>query len=55
MPGRPTSDVAVLSGDPSIRRMSIDAVVRATALPTSGKVLKNALGLHGKLFSGRGG
>ncbi|MDP6580568.1 MAG: S8 family serine peptidase, partial [Vicinamibacterales bacterium] len=39
------SDVAVLSEDPSIARMSIDAVVKATAEPTPGDVLRGALGL----------
>ena len=48
------SDVAVLSEDPTIARMSIDAVVRATAGPTPGAVLRGALGLktNGGVISG---
>lgn len=40
------SDVAMLTTDPSIRRMSIDAVVHATADPVSGDVFRDALGLE---------
>ena len=48
------SDVAVLSEDRSIVRMSIDAVVRATAEPTPGAVLRETLGLkvNGGVISG---
>ena len=42
------SDVAALSEDPSIARLSINAVVHATAEPTSGAVLKDTLGLAEK-------
>ena len=48
------SDVAALSEDPSIARLSIDAVVHATAEPTPGTVFKNARGLHGQMVRGRG-
>ena len=48
------SDVAALTTDPSIRRMSLDAVVRATADPVSGEVLRDTLGLKksGGVISG---
>ena len=41
------SDVAVLSTDPAVAAMSIDAVVRPTAEPTSGAVIRETLGLAG--------
>jgi serine protease AprX len=48
------SDVAVLSENPSIARMAIDAIVRATAEPVPGTVFREALGLktNGGVVSG---
>ena len=48
------SDVAALTTDPSVWRMSIDAVVHPTAEPVSGDVLRETLGLDvgGGVISG---
>ena len=47
-PPTPTLDglraVATLTTDPSVQRMSIDAVVHATAEPVSGDVFRGTLG-----------
>ena len=44
------SDVAALSGDPSIARLSVDAMVHATAEPAPGTVLEHAYFLYGQRF-----